>query len=114
MPKVGRHRSPMSVIRRAARRAVRRRPDAAKPRQPKPADLGDMSDWVSPPLSDGHDILTEILYDTGASAPRFDIDLFEQLNAEYADKPIVPKPTSYAVVDRIETAKKRIGWAHRS
>lgn len=59
-------------------------------------------------------MLTEVLYDTGAAPGRYDVDLLEQLNAEWADKPVVPSPPSYAAVDRIANAQKRIGWVHNS
>lgn len=79
-------------------------------RKPSPIDT---SDWVAPPISSGHDVLTRVLYDTGATPPTFDIELFEQLNAEYADKPIIAKPTSLVASDRIEAASRRIAWADR-
>lgn len=75
--------------------------------------VGDTSGWTLPPLSEGHDIITEVLYDTGPDAPRFDVELFESLNAEYADRPIVKEPTSFVAADRIETARNRIGWAEK-
>ena len=82
----------------------------AGPPLKRPPDLGDTSAWASPPISKGHDVLTKMLYNTGATPPRFDVDLLEALNQEYADKPIVPAPPSYAPADRIAVARKRIEW----
>lgn len=79
----------------------------------KPPQLTGVEDWVLPPVSDGHDVLTEVLYDTGAKPQRFDVELLEALNAEYESKPIVPKPPSYVATDRIATARKRLKWAQQ-
>jgi SAM-dependent methyltransferase len=73
----------------------------------------EMDGWVLPPLSEGHDVLTKELYDTGATVPRYDIELLETLNKEYETRPIVPSPPSFAAPDRIAVARTRIKWAQQ-
>jgi SAM-dependent methyltransferase len=91
-----------------------KRPGRYGPRLPKPEPLGDTSNWVRPDANDDNaNVLTEVLYDTGATPERFDVELFERLNAEYAAKPIVPKPPSYKSADKIEVARRRIAWVHQ-
>jgi SAM-dependent methyltransferase len=85
----------------------------AGPPLERPPGLGDTSAWASPPISHGHDVLTKVLYNTGAAPQRYDVELLEALNQEYAGKPIVPAPPSYAPGDRIAVARQRIGWVQQ-
>jgi SAM-dependent methyltransferase len=45
---------------------------------------------------------------------RFDIDLFEQLNAEYAARPLVPEPRGNDAASATERARKRLEMVHDS
>ena len=45
---------------------------------------------------------------------RFDAELFEQLNAEYADRPLVPAPRRYDHEAMIESAVGRLRGVHRA
>jgi SAM-dependent methyltransferase len=49
-----------------------------------------------------------------ATVTTFDIDLFEQLNAEYADKPLVPAPRGNDAASATERARKRLEMVHES
>ena len=51
------------------------------------------------------------VYHAGKDPRRFDVDLFEELNKEYADKPLVPNPRSFEPVDMMAGARKRIDWS---
>jgi SAM-dependent methyltransferase len=53
------------------------------------------------------------LYVAGKDPLRFDLDLFEQLNKEYADHPLVPAPRVLEPAGRAETARKRVDWTQR-
>lgn len=50
----------------------------------------------------------------GPPEPAFDIALFEQLNEEYADRPLVPSPLQYDDEAMARRAKDRLMWVHRS
>ncbi|MGH9159229.1 MAG: class I SAM-dependent methyltransferase [Vicinamibacteraceae bacterium] len=52
------------------------------------------------------------IYNTGATAARYDLELLEKLNAEYADRPIVPNPPTYASDSLTQSARKRVLWVH--
>jgi len=71
-------------------------------------------DWPIPPEID--DPMTEIgrVGSTVASDPIFDIELFEALNAEYADRPLVPSPQQYDDDALLERARARLLTVHRS
>jgi len=45
---------------------------------------------------------------------RFDVDLFERLNAEYAERPLVPTPRRYDHEAMIESAVGRLRGVHRA
>lgn len=73
--------------------------------------MGDV-EWKQPP--DVLNTATKIrsLYDTGAAPPRYDLALLEQLNAEYADKPLVPNPPKYDPDSLTKGARRRALWVH--
>lgn len=50
------------------------------------------------------------IYRTGARPTRYDVELLEQLNAEYADRPIVPAPPSYDAASLAANARRRLDW----
>jgi cyclopropane fatty-acyl-phospholipid synthase-like methyltransferase len=68
-------------------------------------------DWPEPPIVDlpfGAEI---------APAPpepplRYDLALFEQLDAEYADKPVQPTAPSYDAASITARSRERIAWVH--
>jgi SAM-dependent methyltransferase len=71
-------------------------------------------DWPEPPHVDDPGAPVRSVYDRGASAPAYDIDLFEQLNAEYADKPVVPAPPGKDADSRAGRARERMLGLHRA
>jgi SAM-dependent methyltransferase len=79
------------------------------PVDPLPTDI----DWLEPPPVDNVGRVIRSIYDTGHAADRYDVELLERLNEEYADRPIVPKPRSYQPGAMAESAKRRVQWAHR-
>lgn len=68
--------------------------------------------WTPAPEVPGIGQVVRSVYDTGNAPQRFDVALLEQLNAEYADRPIVPKPRSYTAKAMSADAPGRISWAH--
>jgi SAM-dependent methyltransferase len=68
--------------------------------------------WRTPPVVSTSGTKVRSIYDTGASAPRYDIELLEKLNAEYADKPLVPRPPKYDPESLTRNARRRILWVH--
>jgi SAM-dependent methyltransferase len=50
--------------------------------------------------------------DDQRGSKRFDVDLIDELNAEYASKPIAPRPRDYAPTAMFEAAQRRVKWAH--
>ena len=67
--------------------------------------------WPTPPPFKTGQVL-RTLYRTGDSAPRYDVELLEALNEEYASKPLVPAPRSYSSEAMLEAARRRVRWAH--
>lgn len=78
---------------------------------PEPAAVDD-SLWPEPPIPIGTSHRLSDHYDTGARPPRFDVELFEQLNQEYASKRIVTNPPSYQADDLAAAARRRVRWVH--
>lgn len=67
----------------------------------------------NPPPIDGPVRIVERRYpSTGQSPPVFDVELFEELNREYASKPVVPKPRQNDPVSATEHARKRLDMVH--
>jgi SAM-dependent methyltransferase len=52
------------------------------------------------------------IYQTGASPPCYDVELLEKLNAEYADRPLVPRPPKYDPDSLTRNARRRTLWVH--
>lgn len=68
--------------------------------------------WRTPPVVTTSGTRVRSIYDTGASAQRYDVELLEKLNAEYADKPLVPRPPSYDPDSLTRNARRRTLWVH--
>ena len=68
-------------------------------------------EWPEPP-SVSRTGVTRSRYDTGAKPPRYDVELIEQLNKEYAERPIQTSAPTYAAADLASQAKGRLGWVH--
>lgn len=81
------------------------------PPLPKVEPLSKDHVWAEPPPIETGQVLRSI-YNTRGQPERFDVDLLEELNAEYASKPIVSKPRSYSSEAMFEAAKRRVRWAH--
>ena len=110
-------------------RAARRARDAMTTSRPR-KDVGTArsaprSFRVSPPpppIPDGWPEPPEVaeipgkpvrsVYRSGGSAPRYDIELFEKLNAEYESKPVVPAPPGLDTSSRAERARRRLSGVH--
>jgi len=69
--------------------------------------------WPRPPQVES----PALVVGRSAQAPRppvFDVELFEQLNAEYATKPLVPAPRGLDAAASTERARKRLEAVHAS
>jgi SAM-dependent methyltransferase len=82
---------------------------AEGPKLPKQPALPEMQ-WPEPPAVQSAGMATR--HDTGAKPPRYDADLLEQLNKEYADNPIVTSAPSYQQGNLAERARRRLRWVH--
>ncbi len=81
----------------------------------EPAPLPAERVWKLPRGIEGSGSRVRSLYDTGAGAAGaqvYDQALLEQLNAEYADRPLVASPPSYAADALAEAAQRRVRWVH--
>ena len=83
------------------------------PRLPASPEVPDIVTWQVPPPSPDTGRVRHRGYDTGVGATRYDIELLEELNAEYADKPLVPKPRSYDADQMALASARRVRWVHR-
>jgi SAM-dependent methyltransferase len=81
--------------------------------RPKPLTEADV-EWFEPPAVANTGIKVRSIYDTGAAPPRYDLELLEKLNAEYADKPIVPQAPKYDPDSLTKGARRRALWVHNS
>jgi SAM-dependent methyltransferase len=90
-------------------------PPAPAKEQPykRPAQLQETDiEWRDPPRVTNTAVKIRSIYDTGAAPPRYDLELLEKLNAEYADKPIVPQPLEYDPDSLTKGARRRALWVH--
>ncbi|HTY72912.1 MAG TPA: methyltransferase domain-containing protein [Actinomycetes bacterium] len=53
------------------------------------------------------------MYTAGTNPIRYDVALFEQLNKEYEDHPLVPAPRSFEPKNMAADARRRIDWTQR-
>lgn len=67
--------------------------------------------WKSPPSIEVGKVIRR-LGDDGITPSRFDVDLLEALNDEYATNPISPSPRAYAPSSMFEAAQRRVRWVH--
>jgi SAM-dependent methyltransferase len=82
------------------------------PRLARTPKLPEDTAWTPfPPMPNAGELVRS-LYETGDRPARFDVDLLEQLNIEYADKPIVAAPRSSQPKPMQDASRKRVGWAH--
>jgi len=65
--------------------------------------------WPEPPIREEQAARVE---EAARPSISYDIELFEALNAEYASKPIVPSPQSYASDAQLDRAKTRLRGVH--
>lgn len=90
--------------------------DASPPQrnvvEPRPAPVDDA--WPAPPRITDPFTVVRTRHPTSASDPVFDIELFEQLNEEYASRPLVSSPLKYDDESMAIRAKDRLLWVHRS
>lgn len=71
--------------------------------------------WPTPPRVEGEPFaIVRTRHPEGAPDPAFDIDLFEQLNAEYADRPLVPVPLEYDEEAMAGRARDRMTWVDKA
>jgi ubiquinone/menaquinone biosynthesis C-methylase UbiE len=71
--------------------------------------------WATPPRVPGEPFATvRTRHPAAGPEPAFDIDLFERLNAEYADRPLVPEPLQYDEGAMADRARERLAWVHKS
>ncbi|MEA2535955.1 MAG: 2-polyprenyl-6-hydroxyphenyl methylase / 3-demethylubiquinone-9 3-methyltransferase [Chloroflexota bacterium] len=127
MPVLGR---PAIRLVRAVRRSVGLGPPATPPRlveghpyrfrvNPAPAEV--VAAWPDPPKVDDPIAAVDPAGSSGdpagspiAGEPAFDIELFEALNAEFAERPLVASPQEYDDDALLERARARLLAVHRS
>lgn len=72
-------------------------------------------EWPTPPRVAGEPFdIVATRHPEIAGEPVFDIDLFERLNEEYADRPLVPSPLEYDDEAMAERARERLDWVHKT
>jgi SAM-dependent methyltransferase len=73
------------------------------------------SAWPEPPTVDAPDRMVRSIYERGAAAPRtrYDVELLEALNTEYAERPVVPKPLGKDAASRATRARGRLLGVHK-
>lgn len=80
--------------------------------EPKPSAVED--GWPSPPRIEAPFVMVRTRHASGEPQPRFDIELFERLNEEYAARPLVPAPLQYDDASMANRARERLLWVHQS
>jgi len=85
-------------------------PRRYRPTQP-PRSIGRR--WPQPPAVDEPSRTVASVGSSGAPGPEFDIDLMEQLHAEYLAHPLVPVAPGRAAPERAERARARLLDVHR-
>jgi SAM-dependent methyltransferase len=73
--------------------------------------LGDRP-WRWPEAIEGTGQKICDLYETGSGPKVYDVALLDELNAEYASRPLVPAPPSYSAPALAASARRRVGWVH--
>ena len=97
----------------ASQTATRGEPVIGPP-PPRPAPQVKESDitWRTPPPLANTGIPIHSIYNTGPAPPKFDVELLEKLNAEYADKPLVPQAPKYDAESLTRNGRRRTLWVH--
>lgn len=92
---------------------VRAAPYGLVPGPPLPpvAPIAPVSEWIQPAGSPKTG-LAKSIYSTGSKPRRYDVDLLEELNEEYRDKPVVPAPRGQTGAELAGAARGRVAWAH--
>jgi SAM-dependent methyltransferase len=68
--------------------------------------------WLRPQGITGTGERVSSLYRTGNGSRRYDVELLEKLNAEYAADPLVLRPPSYEPDALARAAERRVRWVH--
>jgi len=95
-------------------------PDATVSKAPSPftalapvARLGEEDvEWHTAPVVLTAEPGIPDVFNTGIAEPRYDVELLEQLNAEYAENPLVPHPPLYDAETLAANARRRTLWVH--
>jgi SAM-dependent methyltransferase len=69
-------------------------------------------EWRSPSVVLSAEPEIPDVFNMGITGQRYDVELFEKLNAEYADKPLVPHPPQYDAKTLAANARRRTLWVH--
>lgn len=77
-----------------------------------PVPALEIADWRVPGPVPGVGEKVRDLYDPGPGARTYDVALLEELNAQYADRPLVPAPPTYTAEALAASARRRVGWVH--
>jgi len=77
---------------------------------PKPVT----GDWPEPPFVQTPGAPIRSVYEAEGAAPRYDVELLEELNREYESKPIVPQPQGEAAKPRVDRAHRRLVMIHEA
>ena len=81
------------------------------PPLPPVEPVAEDSSWIDPPVTKKQGVSRSI-YNTGKRPLAFNVELLEELNEEYRDKPIVPSPPSWEPSYKAANARRRVEWAH--
>jgi SAM-dependent methyltransferase len=80
--------------------------------KPPPSAVPDS--WPSPPRIEAPFVVVRGRPAGSDPPPRFDIELFERLNEEYAGRPLVAAPLQYDDASMASRARERLLWVHQS
>lgn len=71
--------------------------------------------WPTPPRVAGVPFdVVRTRHQGDGSRPVFDIELFERLNQEYDDRPLVAEPLAYDDAAMAARARERLDWVHKT
>ena len=69
---------------------------------------------MPPAIDEPMAVLVGSLPEDAPPGPRFDVELFDALNAEYADRPLIAKPQQYDDASLLERAQGRLSTVHQA
>ena len=79
-----------------------------------PAPKPITTEWPEPPPVETPGLAVRSVYPDEGSVARYDVELLEELNREYASKPLVPQPQGEAAKPRVDRAHRRLVMIHEA